>query len=516
MKRREFLLGVAILPCLSVAAGAQEQQQPAPPPPPPVDIFADGAPFSREALEEYARQLATRGHEAPASTLPNGFADLPRDVFNTIRMLPERTPWGTENRGFTLDLMPGGSIYRQPVRIASIDDSKVRPFDARGSWFDFGRAPKPNPDQPYPLSGFAVRTPLDKPEELREAAVFQGATIYRALARGQIFGTSSRGLAIDTGEPNGEEFPMFRAFWIERPAPGSNALVVHALLDSRRLTGAYRFTLRPGEITVVDVELTLFARETLSHIGVGPMTSMFLFGPNDRAGVDDIRGQVHRSDGLQMWTGSGEWLWRPLTNPRDLQISVFTDQNPRGFGLLQRERFFPAYNDLGRRYDRMPSAWIEPIGDWGPGQLQLLEIPTDTDINENIVAYWRPKQPLEGGQRLSMAYRMNWCWTPPDRPTNAVVGQTVIGTAGGRRRRFVVDFVGDAVADPAKAQGVRVNVSTSVGQIREPLGRYNPETKGHRVTFDLDPGDDDLCELRMLLETDGGPISETWLYRWTP
>ncbi|HEY0292718.1 MAG TPA: glucan biosynthesis protein, partial [Hansschlegelia sp.] len=317
-----------------------------------------------------------------------------------------------------------------------------------------------------------------------------------------------------TGEPNGEEFPLFRAFWIERPAAGSGNLVVHALLDSRRLTGAYRFTLRPGEITVVDVELTLFPRETLNHVGVGPMTSMFLFGPNDRAGVDDIRGQVHRADGLQIWNGAGEWIWRPLSNPSDLQISVFTDENPKGFGLLQRERSFAAYNDLGRRYDRMPSAWIEPIGDWGKGQLQLLEIPTDTDINENIVAYWRPMEPLAAGQRLSMAYRMNWCWTPPDRSTGAIVAATVTGAAGGRRRRFVVDFAGDAVADPARQ--IRANVTTSVGQIREPVGRPNPELKGYRVTFDLDPGDEELCELRMALEADGGPISETWLYRWTP
>ena len=515
MNRREFCAGVSLAALLSGVARAQEAAPgPAPAPSPP-DLYADGAPFSREALEEHARLLATRGFEAPRSLLPDGYAELPLDVFRTIRMLLDRAPWAAENRGFTLDLLPGGFIFRSPVRIATVDEGQVRMLPDDPSWFDYGKAPKPPADKPFPFSGFSARAPIDRPEEFRDFATFQGATIFRALARGQIFGTSARGLAVDTGEPNGEEFPLFRAFWIERPNPGAPSVVAHALLDSRRLTGAYRFTLRPGEITVVDVELTLFPREAVGHVGIGPMTSMFLFGPNDRAGVDDVRGQVHRADGLQIWNGAGEWVWRPLNNPGDLQISVFLDKNPRGFGLLQRQRGFAAYNDLGRRYDRMPSVWVEPIGDWGEGQFQLIEIPTDTDINENIVAYWRPKAGLEPGARVSMAYRMHWCWTPPDRPAGAIVHGTTTGSAGGRRRRFVVDFAGEAVADPARAAAIRPNVSTSAGKVIEPSGRPNPEIKGYRVTFDLDPAGEELCELRMVLEADGGPLSETWLYRWT-
>ncbi|MGA0531013.1 glucan biosynthesis protein [Hansschlegelia sp. KR7-227] len=513
MDRRAFVSGALAAPFAAAAATAQDQPKPAAPPPP--DLYADGASFTREALEETARLLASRPHEAPRGFLPEGLAELPLDVYRTIRMKPERAPWLNENRGFVLDVLPGGFIYRSPVRIATIDDGLVRKLPETTDWFDFGKAPKPQPDKPFPLSGFTARAPIDRPDEFREFATFQGATIFRALARGQIFGASARGLAIDVGEPNGEEFPLFRSFWIERPNPGAGALVVHALLDSRRVAGAYRFTLRPGEITVIDVELTLFPREALNHVGVGPMTSMFYFGPNDRVGVDDIRGQVHRADGLQIWNGGGEWVWRPLVNPSELQISVFGDNNPRGFGLLQRQRGFPAYNDLGRRYDRMPSVWVEPIGDWGEGQFQLLEIPTDTDINENIVAYWRPKAPLEPGKRTSLAYRLHWCWTPPDRPANAVTFATVTGAAGGRRRRFVVDFVGEAVADPSRASAIRPVASTSVGDLREIAGRPNPEIKGYRVTFDLDPGNEDLCELRLVLEADGKPISETWLYRWT-
>jgi glucans biosynthesis protein len=510
MNRRTFLAGAIAVPASAALARAQGADKPAPPP----DLYADGTPFTREALEEYARLLSTRGFEAPRSLLPGGYAEMPQDVFRSIKMKPERALWLVENRGFALDLLPGGFIYRSPVRVATVEEGRVRMIPSEPGWFDFGRAPPPPADRPFPFSGFSARGPIDRQDELREFALFQGATIFRALARGQIFGTSARGLAIDTGEPNGEEFPLFRDFWVERPAAGSNAMVAHALLDSRRAAGAYRFTLRPGEITVVDVEMTLFPREPLGHVGVAPMTSMFFFGPNDRAGVDDVRGQVHRADGLQIWNGGGEWVWRPFVNPADLQISVFRDNNPRGFGLLQRQRSFAAYNDLGRRYDRMPSVWVEPIGDWGEGQFQLIEIPTDTDINENIVAYWRPKEALQPGARISMAYRLHWCWTPPDRPGGAIVSATTTGAAGGRRRRFVVDFTGDAVADPARAAAIRPNVSTSVGAIRDVVGRPNPEIKGYRVTFDLDPGNEDLCELRMVLEADG-PVSETWLYRWT-
>lgn len=508
MNRRDFVSGVLAAPLAAGVARAQQPQQPA-----PIDLYADGADFSHDALVDLARRLAARGYEAPRGFLPNGFAELPQDVFRSIRSKPDRVVWAGENRGFALELLPGGFIYRSPVRIAIVSDGKVRMVPDAPDLFDFGRAPVPPADRPFPLSGFTARAPIDRPEELRDFLTFQGATIFRALARGQIFGSSARGLAIDVGEANGEEFPLFRSLWIERPDPGR--LVVHALLDSRRASGAYRIVIRPGEITVADVELTLFAREPLGHVGVAPMTSMFLFGPNDRAGVDDVRGEVHRADGLQIWNGGGEWIWRPVVNPGDLQVSVFGDRNPKGFGLLQRQRGFQAYNDLNRRYDRMPSVWVQPIGDWGEGQFQLIEIPTDTDINENVVAYWRPKAPIQPGQPFGMAYRMNWCWSPPDREPGAIVTATVTGGAGGRRRRFVVDMAGPAVADPGRAPQIRPMVTTSAGRILEVSGRANPEIKGYRVGFILDPGDEDLCELRMVLESDGGRVGETWLYRWT-
>lgn len=512
MNRRELLAGVA---CSAIAAPALAQE-PAKPAAPPPDLFADDAPFSREAVQDLARALATKGFEAPRGFLPQDFGELPQEVYRSIQMKPEKRIWDHDSLGFGLDLEPGGFIYRTPVRIALVRDGRVKMVADDPAWFDFGRAPPPPADRPFPLAGFSALAAIERPEDLRDFLTFQGATIFRAIARGQAFGTSSRGLAIDVGEPNGEEFPIFRALWIERPQGGSNTLAVHALLDSRRVSGAYRFVIRPGEITTIDVELSLFPRERLGHVGIAPMTSMYLFGSNDRAGVDDVRGEAHRSDGLQMWNGGGEWIWRPLSNPRDLQISVFGDKGPRGFGLFQRERAFRTYNDLGRRFERMPSLWVQPIGDWGEGHFQLTEIPTDTDINENIVVYWRPKQPIAPGAPFDLAYRMNWCWQPPDRAAGATVATTWSGGAGGRRRRFAVDFVGDGVADPARAPSIRPMVSASVGRIGDVSGQAHPDIKGYRVNFVLDPGDEELCELRLALETDQGRLGETWLYRWTP
>ena len=83
----------------------------------------------------------------------------------------------------------------------------------------------------------------------------------RASARDQVFGLSARGLAIDTAESWGEEFPWFREFWLVTPAPNAKELTIYALLDSPRVTGAYRFAVEPGEQTRVDVECRLFLRE---------------------------------------------------------------------------------------------------------------------------------------------------------------------------------------------------------------------------------------------------------------
>ncbi|MCX5926961.1 MAG: glucan biosynthesis protein, partial [Cyanobium sp. LacPavin_0920_WC12_MAG_63_22] len=209
-------------------------------------------------------------------------------------------------------------------------------------------------------------------------------------AKGHVYGLSARGMAIDTALPSGEEFPRFREFWIQQPKPGDKHLVIFALLDSPRATGAYRLTLRPGSDTIVDVKAQMFLRDKVGKLGIAPLTSMFLFGANQPSKVLNYRRELHDSSGLSIHAGNGEWIWRPLNNPKHLAVSNFSVENPRGFGLLQRGRDFSHYEDLDDRYDKRPSAWIEPKGDWGKGTVDLVEIPTADETNDNIVAFWNP------------------------------------------------------------------------------------------------------------------------------
>jgi glucans biosynthesis protein len=348
-----------------------------------------------------------------------------------------------------------------------------------------------------------------------EFAIVQGATFFRALARGQNFGTVARALTLKPAEVRGEEFPSFRAFWIERPVPGTNAIVVHGLIDSESVAGAVRMTFRPGEATIVDVETTLCPRVNLEHVGLGGMGATFLFGPNVRRATDDLRPAVYDASGLQMFNGKDEWLWRPLNNPDTLQISAFVDENPRGFGLIQRERDAAFFQDDAQQPERRPSVWIEPIGEWAQGAVQLIEIPSDSEVNDNILAYWRPRAPMQAGSEVAFAYRQFWGWTPPERPALAAVASTRSGRGtNGRRRRFLVEFAGESLAAPIPE--LRPALTTATGAIQNVRLWAYPDRKVARVVFELDPGGENACEMRLLLQAGSRPITETWLYRWTP
>ena len=353
-----------------------------------------------------------------------------------------------------------------------------------------------------------------------DVATFQGASFFRAIAIGENYGPSARGLSIRTADPKGEEFPVFRAVWIEKPSLATEALVIHAVLDSESVSGAYRFTLRAGEATIIDTECTLFPRVALDHIGVATMMATHVAGPLDRRRNDDVRPGIFDVAGLQILNGRDEWLWRPVSNRETLQLSAFVDDNPRGFGFLQRDRQFSRFMDDDNHWEMRPSLWIEPIGDWGAGTVVLVEIPSDSEINQNIIAYWRPGTPLAPGSETMFAYRQFWCWTPPDRPGGAIVTLSRGGRPSGapentRRRRFMVDFTGDIIGN-LQAADISPALAASPGTISSVRTYMSRERKTYRVLFDVDPGSDALSELRLQLEAQGKPISETWLYRWTP
>lgn len=478
-----------------------------------------------DLVHKTARALSRRPFVAPAERLPGALADIGYDQYREIRFRPEKAVWHGEDLGFELQLFPSAYIYRTPVSIFLVDGGRIRRLWANASLFDLGalrtRLPR---GAAIAFSGFRIHAPLNRRDTYDEFLVFQGASYFRGVAKDQRYGLSARGLALNTAGAEAEEFPLFRSFWIERPETPER-ITVHALLDSPSVAGAYTFVIRPGRETLMDIRAVLFPRRDLTNVGVAPLTSMFLKTAHDPDGPLDFRPSVHDSDGLAAWNGRDERLWRPLLSPRDLQVSAFRDDNPRGFGLIQRERRFEDYQDLEASYELRPSAWVTPMDDWGAGSVELVEIPTDVEYVDNIAASWRPDAPLSAGGAYTFSYRLAWCDDAPasDRMR---VRKTRIG-AGSRpgTLRFVVDFaetralerLADSTAilsDVPPVAFVEADLSASAGTVKGPFIQPNPHMPGTRVVFELDPGAERVIELRLALSAQGEPMSETWLYRW--
>ncbi len=363
-----------------------------------------------------------------------------------------------------------------------------------------------------PLSGFRIRSRINSNKVWDEFLVFQGASYFRAVAKNLLYGLSARGLALNTGEPSGEEFPAFTHFWIERPGPRATAIVIYALLESQSTTGAYKFTVQPGVETQTEVELTLFPR-TRNALRRHCAADLDVLVRRDQPRrLDDYRPEVHDSDGLQITTKSGEHLFRPLANPLKLQVSSFTREVPQGFGLVQRSRQQSDFQDFDAQYERRPSAWITPKGDWGSGAVELVEIPSGRETNDNIVAFWRPTQPLLPNHPAQFAYSITWNDEPPLPKGLGRVIATRSGASIDRKRRvFLLDIVGAG----EKLDGLRLDLSSSTGAISNATLVSNSELHGLRASFEIDPKDADLIELRLRVMRGDTPVSETWLYRWT-
>jgi glucans biosynthesis protein len=472
-------------------------------------------PFDAQTVRRAAQKLAKSPYRAPETKLPDAIANLSYDQYRAIRFDPGQSLWRGRNLPAEVQFFHRGFLFRSRVDISEVADGKATPIRYRPEQFDFGPTPRPGvPDLGY--AGFRIHGALNRPDYLDEYAVFLGASYFRAVGRHQGYGLSARGLSLKTADQGGEEFPAFTAFWLERPQPNTNAIGVWALLDSPSAAAALRFTIRPGDNTVFDVELSLYPRVDIAQPGIATLTSMFYFDASDRRGIDDYRRAVHDSDGLLMLTGRGEELWRPLKNPTTLQISSFSDTSPRGFGLMQRKRSLDAFQDLEARYDRRPSAWVEPIGDWGEGVVQLVEIPTRNDTHDNIVAYWRPKQALKANGEYSFTYRLHWGLEAPVRNDLARIAATRGGLSPQPDTRlFVIDASGDKLKSLPTDAKLTLVASADHGKVLNQVAQPNPEQGGWRMSFELAPGDAKVVELRAQLMADDTPVSETWIYRWT-
>ncbi len=479
--------------------------------------LGDPTQFDPAMVTEEARRLSKQAFKAASADIPEPFRNLNYEQYIAIRRRPEAAIWAMENIGFALEPLHRGFIFSTPMQINLVADGQARRVIYDPALFEFGPLAPPANLGDIGFSGFRVLA-AQGDGKFFELASFQGASFFRALARGQNLGAMARALSIRMADPRGEEFPAFRTVWIERPTLAENALVLHALIDSESVTGAFRFTIRPVEATIIDAECTLFARVAVDNFGLATMSATHLSGAiDDHSRCDDLRPNVSEVTGVQMLTGKGEWLWRPVSNRDTLQISTFVDENPRGFGFLQRDRNFDHYQDDDQHWEARPSVWVEPIGDWDLGGVQLIEIPSDSEVNDNIIACWKPQRELAAGSEASFAYRQFWCWSPPESPSLAITAQSRVGRGSSpKRRRFIVEFVGDILSLTQNTEIMKPNLSASPGTLISMRTFPSADHKSYRVLFELDFGGETSSELRLLIEAAGNPISETWIYRWTP
>jgi len=496
----------------------------APSPEPRAGASADSKPFNEAWLRDRAQRLAAAEYAPPSGKLPPALAKLSFDQYRDIRYRPDASVWRREKLPFELQLFHLGLFYTDPVSIYIVERGHSRLLRYNPKMFTFGanQITEPLPDT-LGFAGFRIHYPLNRKDYHDELIAFLGASYFRAVGRGTNYGLSARGLAIDTAAPTGEIFPQFREFYIEKPTRHARRIVVHALLDSPSTTGAYRIEIIPGDNCEMRVTATLFPRRTVERLGLAPLTSMHLYGKNDRGNFDDYRPEVHDSDGLAIWFGNGERLWRPLQNPGRLEVSAFRANSIKGFGLLQRDRQQYHYEDLEASYERRPSAWIEPTSGFGAGSVFLVEIPSREEIHDNIVAFFTPDEKFAPGTPFRFSYRMLFGLDPVPQTPAAVTVATRIGSA--RRigmaaehqnlapsaRKFVLDFT--SASPVASADGVQAVVTAGKGSVREARVQVNPFIHGYRAVFDFVPSGREPVELRCFLQRKDQALSETWSYR---
>ncbi len=484
---------------------------------------ATPAGFGFAEVAARAKELAANPYHKPEVQIPDALRELGYDQYRDIRFKPDHALWRSAKLPFELEFFHPGLYYTQPVKISEITPVGPHEIKFNPNDFDYGdNKLDQNQLKNLSFSGFRVHYPINTPKYKDEILLFQGASYFRALGKGQKYGLSGRGLAVDTGLISGEEFPQFVEFWIVKPKPDDKELVIYGLLDSRRVTGAYRFVLKPGTETVMEVKERVFVRENVTKIGIAPLTSMYFFSENQHPNGEDYRPEVHDSDGLSIHSGTGEWLWRPLVNPRRLLVTSFSMTNPLGFGLMQRDRDFNNYQDLEARYDLRPSAWIEPKGQWGAGRVELVQIPSPNETNDNIVAFWVPDNPPQVGQSLDMEYNLQFQMDKDVKPPLAWVAQTRRGRGYTRNPDgsigFIIDFQGSALEKlppDTKIDGI-VSVDGN-GELLERTTYRNDVTGGWRVSLRLHRLDDNKpVEMRAYLRSEDATLSETWSYILPP
>ncbi len=482
--------------------------------------------FSYDEVVKRASELASAPFQGELPPLPDELNKLDWDHWRQIEFRDSKALLGGSGSQFHLELFHLGHLYKRPVVINTVRDGIPTPIPYQASQFNYGstKFAKPLPVN-LGFAGFKIRSPLNDPKKFDEFISFVGSSYFRFLGRGQQYGLSARGLAL-AGGTNQEEFPFYREFWIETPKPDVDKLTIYALLDSSVVTGAYQFDCYPRDNSVIEVGVTLIPRRSGVKIGYMPLTSMFFLGVDEPRLAEDYRWELHDSDGLMMHTGAGEWIWRPLRNPRPMaQTSSFFDRDPQGFGLLQRDRDFSHYEDIDLAYQARPSYWVTPKSKLGEGHVELFEMPTTDETNDNIVASWVSKDDVEPGRPVRYAYAITAALDLAPLSGNGKVKasfQTEARALGSgepnvpTQRRFLIDFAGGDLAyflsDPG---AVQIVAETSAGRILRSYTQANPYTSGFRGTVDVDLKPGESADLRAYLKNGPNTLTETWMFPWT-
>ena len=484
------------------------------------------AQFSFQDVFVQAQRLAERPYQVPQKQLPAFVRQLQYDQYRDIRYRPERSLWREFGLPFQVQLFHPGYLFDRPATINVIDAAGVHRVPFSPDLFTYGRTGPPS-SVPATLgfAGFRLHYPING-SRADEFAVFLGASYFRAVAQGELYGLSARGIAVNTAEPGGEEFPAFTEFWLRTPGTAARNVTVYALLDGPSLAGAYQFVVTPGAPTRMDVTAAIFLRKPVVRLGIAPLSSMYFHGPTTLRSFRDFRPEVHDSDGLLLAAGDREWLWRPLSNPETIQVSSFPLAGPRGFGLMQRERWFDHYQDLEARYDIRPSAWVVPDEYWPRGEVRLIELPSDQENSDNIVAMWVPAELPAPGTPLRVAYHILWGagdrTLPPSPGAHTVatrIGEVraLVGTQGEPVKLFVLDFAGGALdALPPTAFVDAVTTVEPGATIEEQHVQRNPISRTWRVSFRLQFTGKSPVELRCFLSHNSDVLTETWSYLARP
>lgn len=508
-------------------------------------VASADAPFSFDLLSEVMEARAKAPYEAPSrDELPEILSSMTYDEHRAIRHDPEKAYWKDQSP-FEMQAFHLGGIFWETVRVYEVTGDKVTPVGFSSDDFIYREPLNPEDFKDFVMpgvAGFRLASPLNSADYKDELVSFIGASYFRALGKGSLYGLSARGLSVNTATAAGEEFPRFSDFYIEKPTKDAQDITVYAALDSKSVTGAFKFIITPGEDTTMDVTARLYFRKDVARLGVAPLTSMYLYSDSNHR-FDDYRGRVHDSDGLKIIRANGDELWRSLNNPQTLANSYFAENNVKAFGLMQRNRDFNQYQDAEAHYERRPSLLVEPVGDWGKGTVSLVEIPTELEINDNIVAFWTPSDAPKAGEFREYSYRLSW--GDVERPdheqdvTQMAVSDTispektdtkktfakVIGLRGGMGgvsgtvgknplRKFVVDFEGGQLENLPEDADVKSVINISRGDlVHTSLSRIG-DSNVWRLVLDAKTNSDKPMEMNAYLENKGERLSEIWLYQW--